>query len=85
MRRNNTHSDDYKAEEAARLLTLIEKSGITKARIRHILLEKYGYNISRQTFHKYIHGENWMPDDFINYVAEILNVPRSDIAKGVKE
>lgn len=85
MRRNNTHSDDYKAEEAERLLTLIKKSGITKAEIRHILLEKYGYTISRQTFHKYIHGINWMPDDFISYVAEILNVPCSNITKGVKE
>lgn len=74
MKKNNTDLDQYKKIQGQRLTEVMKLRHKTRTEVRKILKENYAFPIERQSFYKYENGINWMPEDFINCVSEILDV-----------
>lgn len=74
MKRNNNLLEEQKKILGNRLTEIMNLKDKSRTELRNILENEYKYPVSRQTFDKYQKGINWMPEDFIKNVSEILGI-----------
>lgn len=76
MKTNNTRLKEHKRVLGERLTEVMSLKPIDRTQLRKLLENDYSYPISRQNFAKYQDGDNWMPEDFIEKVSEILDIDK---------